>query len=111
VIRVSRKPVSKGRQFYTCGSGGGEHGDSCGFFEWIDDTEPTGNNFERHNNNRNNTNNHAAPSRNNGARNCECGQPAKELTVTKNNDNHGRKFVKCAKPQQEDPCNFFEWLD
>jgi hypothetical protein len=109
VIRISRKATSKGRQFYTCGSGGGEHGDSCGFFEWVD-TEPIGNNFERNNNrNRNNTN-HAGPSnRNNDAQNCECGQPAKELTVTKNNDNHGRKFLSCAK--QQDRCNFFEWID
>ncbi|KAH9892651.1 prokaryotic type I DNA topoisomerase [Cubamyces lactineus] len=39
---------------------------------------------------------------------CDCGVPAAERTVTKDNENKGRKFWTCSQGRQ---CQFFQWTD
>ncbi|OXU30865.1 hypothetical protein TSAR_001335, partial [Trichomalopsis sarcophagae] len=41
---------------------------------------------------------------------CNCGNPAKKLTVSKEGPNKGREFYSCPQGVKSD-CNFFQWAD
>ena len=43
-------------------------------------------------------------------RTCDCGIPARQLTVTKDGPNKGRIFYKCSN-SEPDNCRYFEWGD
>ena len=50
------------------------------------------------------------PSDESDAKNCKCGIPAKQLTVTKESASKGQKFWTCTKDKPES-CGFFEWVN
>ncbi|KDO34566.1 hypothetical protein SPRG_00629 [Saprolegnia parasitica CBS 223.65] len=104
---VAKAGPNQGREFYTCSF---PQADSCGFFEWKD-----GESGASSNGGGGASYNRAATSRPSGASNasghvCLCGEPAIELTA-KSAANAGRKFYKCAKPDKNAQCTFFEWAD
>lgn len=41
--------------------------------------------------------------------NCNCNQPAKNLTVRKDGPNKGRSFYACS--NRDSSCGFFQWID
>lgn len=42
---------------------------------------------------------------------CNCNESAVLLTVRKDGPNQGKQFYKCAKGQNQSPCDFFLWAE
>ncbi|XP_045477736.1 DNA topoisomerase 3-alpha isoform X2 [Harmonia axyridis] len=85
---------NKGRKFYKCSN------NACGFFLWQPNSSAASTSM-------------ASTSMDTSGAvtvKCRCNQPAKLCTVMKQNENHGRKFYACSKPQSES-CKFFQWAD
>ncbi|KAK9887698.1 hypothetical protein WA026_000019 [Henosepilachna vigintioctopunctata] len=93
-LRTTMKGVNKGRKYYKCANS------TCNFFLWAPNDLPVAPSTSTA---------PAGPSAGNVV-NCRCSQPAKLMTVMKNNENHGRKFYGCSKPMSEG-CGFFQWAD
>ncbi|KAL3273477.1 hypothetical protein HHI36_014918 [Cryptolaemus montrouzieri] len=91
-LRTTANGPNKGRKYYKCANS------VCNFFLWAPNSSSTPSTSTSSSNNANTT------------VQCKCNQPAKELTVMKNNHNHGRKFYSCSKPQPG-KCDFFKWAD
>lgn len=86
ILTVRKDSPNKGRKFYTCPK---PQGKGCNFFMWYgEDTIAD----------------------NPNSKVCECGTPARLLTVKKESQNKGRQFYNCAKLKQQQ-CDFFQWAD
>jgi hypothetical protein len=72
------KTSRAGKDYWSCGK--------CEFFQWADAVRSV--------------NTVAGPK-------CKCGEPTRQLPVTKMGKNHGRKFWTCASRR----CKFFQWVD
>ncbi|XP_023711894.1 DNA topoisomerase 3-alpha isoform X2 [Cryptotermes secundus] len=123
LLTVRKEGPNKGRQFYKCGK---PQGQGCNYFMWVDDENnpsllgPGFDNGGSSTNTATASNTFSRPSWGMHATNqtgsgcdeviCQCGLPAKRLTVQKDNPNKGRQFYTCPKPQHE-CCNFFKWAD
>ncbi|XP_021921836.1 DNA topoisomerase 3-alpha [Zootermopsis nevadensis] len=122
-LTVRKEGPNKGRPFYKCGK---PQGQGCNYFMWADDVEnnpslinPRFDNCGRSNSTTFTSNTFSRPSwemqatsgpGDDGEVVCQCGMPAKRLTVQKDGPNKGRQFYACQKPQHE-RCNFFKWAD
>ena len=123
LLTVRKEGPNTGRQFYSCSK---PRGQGCNFYLWADDApRPSGNqSLSQSSNNRQNSNTDSGFSRSNSSWGTFGGQPDKDdnpvlcfcqnqavqRTVLKENQNKGRLFYKCSKPQGQD-CNFFLWAD
>ncbi|XP_044758813.1 DNA topoisomerase 3-alpha [Coccinella septempunctata] len=95
VLLTCQNGENRGRKFYKCPN------NICSFFLWQQNSAAASTSSD--------TSNMDTPT-NSGIVTCRCNQPAKLCTVMKQNENHGRKFYACAKPQSEG-CRFFKWAD
>ncbi|KAK0095713.1 hypothetical protein PV326_007620 [Microctonus aethiopoides] len=134
-LMVKKDGPNKGRLFYKCAK---PPGSGCNFFLWSpDDATPasviqsarlqTENNQTNTTYNWTNDNTNSGVSGSSNQRNpgpslqnsrddnndevaCNCGQPAKKLTVRKDGPNKGRQFYACPQGPSS-PCTFFQWAD
>ncbi|XP_072931874.1 DNA topoisomerase 3-alpha [Epargyreus clarus] len=125
---VRKNNHNNGRQFYKCPDGPENGG--CDFFSWAQPSETLQNNFDTPSNSNSSwgnssnfnsgssnqqgygapTQGYRAPGQNDGGAVCNCGIPAKQITVRKEGPNNGRLFYACSKDYNS-RCNFFEWAD
>ncbi|XP_053391111.1 DNA topoisomerase 3-alpha-like [Mercenaria mercenaria] len=122
-LTVRKEGPNTGRQFYKCGSS------ACNFFLWADEAGNDGGgggggqtanrsvstSYSSNRYSGNSTNPTPSYHRNQNTDpgesvSCQCGQPAKSLTVQKEGPNKGRQFFACPAPRGEG-CNFFQWGD
>ncbi|KIM21746.1 hypothetical protein M408DRAFT_12433 [Serendipita vermifera MAFF 305830] len=131
VERVSNTETTRGRKFWRCGS----KDKDCEFFQWVD--TPANRQVAGPSRPSNSGNGRTGREDDSGyggsgwsdggktipakrrsdifeddgpARKCSCNQDAIKRTVVKEGPNKGRKFWKCANPE-ESQCKFFEWDD
>ncbi|XP_036143952.1 DNA topoisomerase 3-alpha isoform X2 [Monomorium pharaonis] len=123
-LTVRKEGPNKGRLFYKCSK---PQGNGCNFFLWgSDSAEPQSDATNEHSSwtsNQENRNNDGAghfsragtsnndwgnPSTNDVM--CQCNQPARKLTVSKDGPNKGRQFYGCPKGMNS-TCKFFKWAD
>lgn len=103
---VVKDGPNKGRLFWSCAKMQNDP-ENCQFFQFADQT-PVENGMHR-------SNNYGASSSTSRAgggsssRRCICGQEAKQLTVTKEGPNKGRKFWSCPTIDRSAKCDYFEW--
>lgn len=115
LLTVRKEGPNTGRQFYKCGK---PQGTGCEFFVWADastssSSGPGSNPNSRGGGGETNFRQPNPPRRqqdDNSETCCECGEPAKLLTVHKEGPNQGRQFYVCDKPR-EAQCKFFLWSD
>ena len=119
LLTVRKEGPNTGRQFYKCPKPQG--GGSCDFFLWADASTSGGNSSapaqpafgggRGHE-----SNSRQPPPFRNQPRDdsseicCDCGDPARQLTVQKEGPNQGKQFYACAKPI-DTKCRFFQWGD
>ncbi|XP_062607419.1 DNA topoisomerase 3-alpha-like, partial [Saccostrea cucullata] len=100
LLRVVKDGPNKDREFFSCSK---PRGQGCDFFQWADIT----------NENRSDSGGLGGTGFQAGGNSdvcCNCGNPAKMLTVNKEGPNKGRTFYACAKPREQS-CKFFQWGD
>lgn len=116
LLTVRKEGPNTGRQFYKCSK---PQGTGCDFFLWADASTSNSSAAGPHPTfnapgDRGMTFRQPIVPRqqhdDNSETSCECGEPAKQLTVQKEGPNQGRQFFACAKPR-EAQCNFFQWSD
>ncbi|XP_051170961.1 DNA topoisomerase 3-alpha isoform X2 [Leptopilina boulardi] len=127
-LTVRKDGPNIGRQFFKCAQ---PQGSGCNYFMWASSDEnnstgtqppPSGGNTYNQNTQNDWRNNYNAPGPSTNWSNsnnlntsgdnvtCNCGQPAKKLTVQKEGVNKGRQFYGCPKGMQS-TCKFFQWAD
>lgn len=98
LLTVRKEGLNTGRKFFKCNTG------VCNFFKWADE--------EGSNNQSLNKNQTLKRPPNNQQTNhtvfCNCGQPASQRIVQKDNENKGRSFYTCS-GTIDSRCNFFQW--
>ncbi|XP_063995529.1 DNA topoisomerase 3-alpha [Diachasmimorpha longicaudata] len=115
-LTVRKEGPNQGRMFYKCSK---PKDTGCNFFLWADDANhgehqppsPIRNQPTRFGNDpppRDGHSNHNQG--NDNAPQCQCGEPARKLTVRKEGPNQGRQFWGCPKGMGS-TCNFFIWAD
>ena len=118
LLTVRKEGPNTGRQFYKCSK---PQGSGCDFFLWADTTATSSSgpststarnggggggsemSYRQPNGQQNHSNNDSETC-------CDCGDPARLLTVQKEGPNQGRQFHACAKPR-DSQCRFFQWTD
>ncbi|XP_034311164.2 DNA topoisomerase 3-alpha isoform X1 [Magallana gigas] len=103
LLTVNKEGPNKGRTFYACAN---PRDQSCNFFQWGDVT----NDENRGGNLSGGGGDQGTHSGGDSDVMCNCGNPAKMLTVNKEGPNKGRTFYACANPREQS-CNFFQWAD
>ncbi|XP_066994969.2 DNA topoisomerase 3-alpha, partial [Anabrus simplex] len=123
LLTVRKEGPNTGRQFYKCKES------KCNFFLWATDGNSDANDGSHNQQNKTplaptftvQPSNWQQPQEspawryndnNSGGSEvmCDCGAPARRLTVQKEGPNKGRQFYGCSKPPNE-RCRFFKWAD
>ncbi|KAL1916274.1 uncharacterized protein VTP21DRAFT_5891 [Calcarisporiella thermophila] len=95
---VRKEGINQGRLFYSCARKNGK----CDFFMWANTVSENRDNLAQSPS--------LLPSTSHPSPNCMCGQPSVKRTVTKKNQNKGREFYACAKPNGKG-CDYFSWAE
>ncbi|PWN32112.1 putative DNA topoisomerase type I, partial [Meira miltonrushii] len=106
---VVKDGPNKGRLFWSCAKIQNDPG-NCQFFQFADQN-PVENGGIRSSNNygASSSTSRAGANSSSSSRRCLCGQEAKQLTVTKEGSNKGRKFWSCPNMDRSAKCDYFEW--
>ncbi|XP_011293504.1 DNA topoisomerase 3-alpha isoform X2 [Musca domestica] len=103
---VKKDGPNKGRMFYVC-----PKTNPCKFFQWSDDINVNRNDLVTTSSDWGYgvENDGSWKSNEQATVNCNCNQPAKNLTVRKDGPNKGRSFYACS--NRDSSCGFFQWID
>ncbi|XP_063877725.1 DNA topoisomerase 3-alpha-like isoform X1 [Scylla paramamosain] len=113
ILLTARNGPNTGRPFYRCA----DFQNSCNLFLWADDDNSMRRERDKdtgrgRNQTVQSSSRATRPMQSNGDEEvlCQCGNPAKRLTVVKDTPNKGRQFYICSKDRGQE-CRFFQWAD